>query len=93
MGAHGIAWNTLNYLNFGRKYNEQHLDWLIDFLGSHSASNYRAQAASPWLAMNDYAGRNLWLLLQEAPKIGLALLHSGTSDPDPAAAPPRRTCT
>ncbi|WP_051389273.1 DEAD/DEAH box helicase [Arthrobacter sp. 35W] len=77
----GIAWNTLNYLNFGRKYNEEHLDWLIDFLASHSASNFRAQAASPWLALNDYAGRNLWLLLQEAPKIGLSLVHSGTSDP------------
>ncbi|MCZ2401853.1 SNF2 helicase associated domain-containing protein [Paenarthrobacter sp. Z7-10] len=78
----GIGWNTLNYLNFGRKFNEAHLDWLLEFLNSHSPSSRQVSSGSPWLALNSFAGRNLWNLLAEAGRIGLSLVHSrGSMDP------------
>jgi superfamily II DNA or RNA helicase len=80
----GIAWNTLNYLNFGRKFNEDHLDWLIEFLQSHSPAARQLNASAPWLPLNSFSGRNLWTMLADAERIGLRLIRSG-----PAAAPVR----
>ncbi len=78
----GIGWSTLNYLNFGRKFNESHLEWLIEFLGSHSPATHHQNAASPWLSLNTFAGKNLWILLSEAKDIGLNLVHSrGSMEP------------
>ncbi|WP_434615766.1 SNF2-related protein [Arthrobacter sp. A5] len=78
----GIGWSTLNYLNFGRKFNESHLDWLIEFLGSHSPVLHHQGAVPPWLSLNTFAGRNLWILLSEAKGIGLNLVHSrGSMEP------------
>ncbi len=87
----GISWSTLNYLNFGRKFNESHLEWLLEFLGSHSPATHHQNASSPWLSLNTYAGKNLWILLSDAKDIGLQLLNShGPMEPihvlqDPAA--------
>jgi hypothetical protein len=78
----GIGWNTLNYLNFGRKFNEDHLTWLIEFLNSHSPAGRQLNPSSPWLALNSFSGRNLWALLEEAGHIGLNLVHSrGSAEP------------
>ncbi|MBG0740919.1 DEAD/DEAH box helicase [Paeniglutamicibacter antarcticus] len=87
----GISWSTLNYLNFGRKFNESHLEWLLEFLSSHSPATHQQNAASPWLSLNTYAGRNLWILFSDAKDIGLQLLNGhGSMEPiqvlqDPAA--------
>ncbi|QDG89845.1 DEAD/DEAH box helicase [Pseudarthrobacter sp. NIBRBAC000502770] len=88
MGAKGkwirgdVSWNTLSYLNFRRESNQAHVDWLQEFLAGHSSSASRMHnSAGLWLSLNSYAGRNLWSLLSEARKIGLALVHSRGTEP------------
>ncbi|WP_142045287.1 DEAD/DEAH box helicase [Arthrobacter sp. SLBN-100] len=88
MGAKGkwirgdVSWNTLSYLNFRRECNESHVEWMQEFLAAHSASASRMQSSSGlWLGLNTYSGKNLWSLLADAGKIGLALVHSRGSEP------------
>lgn len=88
MGAKGkwirgdVSWNTLSYLNFRRESNQAHVEWLQEFLAGHSSSASRMHnSAGLWLALNSYAGRNLWSLLSDARKIGLALVHSRGTEP------------
>ncbi|MEZ2390529.1 SNF2-related protein [bacterium RCC_150] len=94
MGAKGkwirgdASWTNLNYLGYRREFNEAHIDWLQDFLAAHSSTEYRQFTSSMWLLLNDFAGKNLWNLLAEAPKIGLALIHSGGTEPLRIAAEP-----
>ena len=83
MGAKGkwirgdVSWNTLSYLNFRRECNEAHVEWMQEFLASHTALANRQHAGTAlWLGLNTYAGKNLWSLLAEAQKIGVALVHS-----------------
>ncbi|KRE67472.1 helicase [Arthrobacter sp. Soil736] len=97
MGAKGkwirgdVSWNTLSYLNFRRECNETHVEWMQAFLAAHTAAANRAHSSSAlWLGMNTFAGKNLWSLLDEARKIGVALVHSRGQEPvrvaeDPAA--------
>ncbi|TSE17744.1 DEAD/DEAH box helicase [Arthrobacter sp. KBS0703] len=97
MGAKGkwirgdVSWNTLSYLNFRRECNEAHVEWMQAFLAAHTAAANRAHLSSAlWLGMNTFAGKNLWSLLAEARKIGVALVHSRGQEPvrvadDPAA--------
>src|SRR6478735_859758 len=88
MGAKGkwirgdVSWNTLSYLNFRRESNQAHVEWLQEFLAGHSSSASRMHnSAGLWLGLNSYAGKNLWSLLSDARKIGLALVHSRGSEP------------
>jgi superfamily II DNA or RNA helicase len=89
MGARGkwirgdVSWNTLNYLGFRRDCNEEHVRWLQDFLTGYSAAGSRTYNPSGlvWLGLNSYAGKELWRLLAEARKIGLALVHSRGAEP------------
>lgn len=88
MGAKGkwirgdVSWNTLSYLNFRRESNQAHVEWLQEFLAGHSSSASRMHnSAGLWLGLNSYAGKNLWGLLSDAKKIGLALVHSRGSEP------------
>src|SRR6476661_7539130 len=88
MGAKGkwirgdVSWNTLSYLNFRRESNQAHVEWMQEFLAGHSSSASRVHnAAGLWLGLNSYAGKNLWSLLSDARKIGLALVHSRGSEP------------
>ena len=88
MGAKGkwirgdVSWNTLSYLNFRRESNQAHVEWMQEFLAGHSASASRMHNSSGlWLGLNSYAGKNLWSLLSEARKIGLALVHSRATEP------------
>jgi superfamily II DNA or RNA helicase len=88
MGAKGkwirgdVSWNTLSYLNFRRECNEAHVEWMQAFLAAHTAAANRVHAASAlWLGMNTFAGKNLWSLLDEARKIGVALVHSRGQEP------------
>ena len=88
MGAKGkwirgdVSWNTLSYLNFRRESNEAHVEWMQEFLAAHSASASRMHNSSGlWLGLNSYAGKNFWSLLADAPKIGLALVHSRGNEP------------
>ncbi|MDQ1054360.1 superfamily II DNA or RNA helicase [Arthrobacter sp. SORGH_AS 212] len=88
MGAKGkwirgdVSWNTLNYLNFRRESNQEHVEWLQEFLASHSAAASRMHNASGlWLGLNSYSGKNLWSLLADARKIGLVLVNSRGSEP------------
>ncbi|MDQ0824008.1 superfamily II DNA or RNA helicase [Arthrobacter sp. B2I5] len=88
MGAKGkwirgdVSWNTLSYLNFRRESNQAHVEWLQEFLAGHSSSASRMHnSAGLWLSLNSYAGRNLWGLLSDATKIGLALVHSRGTEP------------
>lgn len=77
-----VSWNTLSYLNFRRECNEAHVEWMQEFLAAHSASASRMHNSSGlWLGLNSYAGRNLWSLLADARKIGLALVHSRGTEP------------
>lgn len=97
MGAKGkwirgdVSWNTLSYLNFRRESNHAHVEWMQEFLAGHSPSASRMHNSSGlWLGLNSYAGKNLWGLLSDARKIGLALVHSRGAEPvrvaeDPAA--------
>ncbi|MFB0838039.1 SNF2-related protein [Arthrobacter sp. E44] len=88
MGAKGkwirgdVSWNTLSYLNFRRESNQAHVEWLQEFLAGHSSSASRVHnSAGLWLSLNSYAGKNLWSLLSDARKIGLALVHSRGTEP------------
>lgn len=88
MGAKGkwirgdVSWNTLSYLNFRRESNQAHVEWLQEFLAAHSSSASRMHnSAGLWLNLNAYAGKNLWSLLSDARKIGLALVHSRGTEP------------
>ncbi|GAA3402017.1 DEAD/DEAH box helicase [Pseudarthrobacter polychromogenes] len=95
MGAKGkwirgdVSWTTLNYLNFRRECNPAHVEWLQEFLAAHSASSSRTYNSSGfWLGLNSFAGKNLWSLLEDAGKIGLALVHSRGTEPVRLAASP-----
>ena len=88
MGAKGkwirgdVSWNTLSYLDFRRESNQAHVDWLQEFLAGHSSPASRMHnSAGLWLSLNSYAGKNLWSLLSDARKIGLALVHSRGTEP------------
>lgn len=77
----GISWNTLGYLSYGRQHDPAQLEWLSEFLSSHSPRQYSHSSAASWLAVNDFAGRNLWQLLREARKHGISLIQAGTGAP------------
>ncbi|PYI65573.1 helicase [Arthrobacter livingstonensis] len=77
----GVSWNTLGYLSYGRQHDPAQLEWLSEFLTSHSPRQYSHSSAASWLAVNDFAGRNLWQLLADAHKHGVALVQAGTGDP------------
>jgi superfamily II DNA or RNA helicase len=88
MGAKGkwirgdVSWNTLSYLNYRRECNEAHVEWMQEFLASHTAlANRQHNSSAPWLGLNTYAGKNLWSLLAQARKIGVALVHAGNQEP------------
>jgi len=88
MGAKGkwirgdVSWNTLSYLNYRRECNEAHVEWMQEFLASHTAlANRQHAGTAPWLGLNTYAGKNLWSLLADARKIGLALVHGKADEP------------
>lgn len=88
MGAKGkwirgdVSWNTLSYLNFKRECNEAHVEWMQSFLAAHTSAASRVHSsAALWLGMNTFAGKNLWSLLDEAKKIGVALVHSRGQEP------------
>ncbi|MFD5276011.1 SNF2-related protein [Pseudarthrobacter sp. NPDC058362] len=89
MGARGkwirgdVSWNTLSYMGFRRDCNEEHVRWLQDFLAGFSTSSSRTYNPSGlvWLGLNSYAGKDMWRLLAEAKKIGLALIHSRGTEP------------
>ncbi|MFF2028963.1 SNF2-related protein [Arthrobacter sp. NPDC058192] len=88
MGAKGkwirgdVSWSTLSYLNYRRECNEAHVEWMQEFLASHtSVANRQHSGTAMWLGLNTYAGKNLWSLLAQARKIGLALVHSQGTEP------------
>ncbi len=88
MGAKGkwirgdVSWNTLSYLNYRRECNEAHVEWMQEFLASHTAlANRQHSGTAPWLGLNTYAGKNLWSLLAQARQIGVALVHSRGQEP------------
>ena len=88
MGAKGkwirgdVSWNTLSYLNYRRECNEAHVEWMQEFLASHTAlANRQHNSTAPWLGLNTYAGKNLWSLLAQARKIGVALVHASGQEP------------
>ncbi|WP_346926296.1 DEAD/DEAH box helicase [uncultured Arthrobacter sp.] len=88
MGAKGkwirgdVSWNTLSYLSYRRECNEAHVEWMQEFLAAHTAQANRQHAGTGlWLGMNTYAGKNLWSLLAQARKVGVALVHSRGSEP------------
>ncbi|RKO22106.1 DEAD/DEAH box helicase [Pseudarthrobacter phenanthrenivorans] len=88
MGAKGkwirgdVSWNTLSYLNFRRECNPSHVEWMQEFLAGHSAAAGRSfNSSGLWLGLNSYAGKNLWGMLADARKIGLALVHSRGTEP------------
>jgi superfamily II DNA or RNA helicase len=88
MGAKGkwirgdVSWNTLSYLNFRRECNEAHVEWMQTFLAAHTAAANRLHNSSAlWLGLNTFAGKNMWSLLADAKKIGLALVHSRGTEP------------
>jgi superfamily II DNA or RNA helicase len=88
MGAKGkwirgdVSWNTLSYLSYRRECNQAHVEWMQEFLASHTAlANRQHSATAPWLGLNTYAGRNLWGLLAQTQKIGLALVHGRGQEP------------
>jgi superfamily II DNA or RNA helicase len=77
-----VSWNTLSYLNYRRECNEAHVEWMQEFLASHTAlANRQHSGTAPWLGLNTYAGKNLWSLLAQAQKIGIALVHSRGQEP------------
>ncbi len=77
----GVSWATLGYLSYGGAHDRTQLDWLSQFLASHSPRQYNNGGAGAWLSLNDFAGRNLWQLLSTANKNGVALLQTGSGDP------------
>lgn len=77
-----VSWNTLSYLNFRRECNETHVEWMQAFLAAHTAAANRIHNSSAlWLGLNTFAGKNMWSLLDDAKKIGLALVHSRGTEP------------
>jgi superfamily II DNA or RNA helicase len=77
-----VSWNTLSYLSYRRECNEAHVEWMQEFLASHTAlANRQHSGTAPWLGLNTYAGKNLWSLLAQAQKIGIALVHSSGQEP------------
>lgn len=77
-----VSWNTLSYLNFRRECNETHVEWMQAFLAAHTAAANRIHNSSAlWLGLNTFAGKNMWSLLADAKKIGLALVHSRGTEP------------
>lgn len=88
MGAKGkwirgdVSWNNLSYISFRREFNEAHVEWLQTFLAAHGSPNGRQQpSGAMWLSLNDFAGRNLWTLLEDARKAGIPLIHAAGSEP------------
>ncbi|MEV7607799.1 DEAD/DEAH box helicase [Paenarthrobacter sp. NPDC089322] len=88
MGAKGkwirgdVSWNNLSYVSFRREFNEDQVEWLQTFLAAHGAPNARSQpSGAMWLSLNDFAGKNLWALLDEANKAGIPLIHAAGSEP------------
>ncbi|MFQ4148645.1 DEAD/DEAH box helicase [Arthrobacter sp. LAPM80] len=77
----GVSWATLGYLNYGGAHDRTQLEWLSEFLSSHSPRQYNHGNAGAWLSLNDFAGRNLWQLFAGAHKNGIALIQSGSGDP------------
>ena len=77
-----VSWNTLSYLSYRRECNEAHVEWMQEFLASHTAHANRQHAGTGlWLGLNTYAGKNLWSLLAQARKVGVALVHSRGPEP------------
>ncbi|MDR7083488.1 superfamily II DNA or RNA helicase [Arthrobacter ginsengisoli] len=77
-----VSWNTLSYLSYRRECNEAHVEWMQEFLASHTAQANRQHAGTGlWLGLNTYAGKNLWSLLAQARKVGVALVHSRGPEP------------
>ena len=77
----GVSWATLGYLAYGDAHDRSQLDWLSEFLTSHTPRQYNQPTSSAWLSLNDFSGRNLWQLLGSARKSGISLVQSGTGDP------------
>ena len=77
----GVSWATLGYLSYGGAHDRTQLEWLTEFLSSHSPRQFNHGNAGAWLSLNDFAGRNLWQLLATAHKSGVALIQSGSGDP------------
>ncbi|MFK0002263.1 SNF2-related protein [Paenarthrobacter sp. NPDC090522] len=88
MGAKGkwirgdVSWNNLSYVSFRREFNETQVEWLQTFLAAHGSPNGRQQpSGAMWLSLNDFTGKNLWTLLDEATKAGIPLIHAAGSEP------------
>ena len=88
MGAKGkwirgdVSWNNLSYVSFRREFNEAQVEWLQTFLAAHGSPNGRQQpSGAMWLSLNDFTGKNLWTLLDEATKAGIPLIHAAGSEP------------
>ncbi|MBT2513681.1 DEAD/DEAH box helicase [Arthrobacter sp. ISL-30] len=88
MGAKGkwirgdVSWNNLSYLSYRRECNETHIEWMQRFLAAHASTAGRpAPSGNMWLPLNDFADKNLWALLREADQAGIALVHTGGSEP------------
>ncbi|MDJ0311890.1 DEAD/DEAH box helicase [Arthrobacter sp. H35-D1] len=77
----GVSWATLGYLSYGGEHDPKQLEWLSEFLSSHSPRQYVHGNAGAWLTLNNFAGRNLWQLLSGAHKSGIALVHAGSGEP------------
>ncbi|HKU31904.1 MAG TPA: DEAD/DEAH box helicase [Arthrobacter sp.] len=94
MGAKGkwirgdVSWTNLSYLGYKREFNEAHIEWMQAFLAAHSTTDHRQLTSSMWLLVNDFAGKNLWSLLEDAAKAGVELIHSGGTEPVRLAAEP-----
>ncbi|WP_125614753.1 DEAD/DEAH box helicase [Specibacter cremeus] len=76
----GIGWTQLGYLGYTRSHDAAQVGWLQDILKSHSTRSYSTSTPA-WLSFNDFGGRDLWLLIHEAARHGVALVQSGTGDP------------
>jgi superfamily II DNA or RNA helicase len=88
MGAKGkwirgdVSWNNLSYISFRREFNEAQVEWLQAFLAAHGSPGGRTQpSGAMWLSLNDFAGKNLWSLLDEAQKAGIPLIHPAGTEP------------
>ena len=77
----GVSWSTLGYLSYGGEHDPKQLEWLSEFLSSHSPRQYVHGNTGAWLELNSFAGRNLWQLLSRAHKSGIALVQSSNGDP------------
>jgi superfamily II DNA or RNA helicase len=88
MGAKGkwirgdVSWNNLSYISFRREFNEAQVEWLQTFMAAHGSPSGRHQpSGAMWLSLNDFAGKNLWSLLEEARKAGIPLIHTAGTEP------------